>query len=75
MATESVLLRARVPASRLKKAEKILDRLGLKPGDAVNMLLAQIELHNGVPFDLTTAPRLLSAREQAEVWTEALGAY
>jgi addiction module RelB/DinJ family antitoxin len=75
MATESVLLRARVPANRLKKAEKILDRLGLKPGDAVNMLLAQIELHNGVPFDLTTAPRLLSAREQAEVWTEALGAY
>jgi hypothetical protein len=39
------------------------------------MLLAQIELHNGVPFDLTAAPRLLSTREQAEVWTEALGAY
>jgi len=75
MATESVLFRARVPAHRLKKAEKILDRLGLKPGDAVNMLLAQIELHNGVPFDLTAAPRLLSAREQAEAWTEALGAY
>jgi len=75
MATESVLLRARVPARRLKKAEKILDRIGLKPGDAVNMLLAQIELHNGVPFDLTAAPRLLSTREQADAWTEALGAY
>jgi addiction module RelB/DinJ family antitoxin len=75
MATESILLRARVPARRLKNAEKILGRLGLKPGDAVNMLLAQIELHNGVPFDLTAAPRLLSTREQAEVWTEALGAY
>ena len=75
MATESVLFRARVPARRLKKAEKILDRFGLKPGDALNMLLAQIEMHNGVPFELTTPPRLLSAREQAGVWTEALGAY
>lgn len=75
MATESILLRARVPARRLKKAEKILDRLGLKPSDAVNMLLAQIELRNGVPFDLTTGPRLLSSDEQAEAWTKALGAY
>jgi antitoxin component of RelBE/YafQ-DinJ toxin-antitoxin module len=75
MAAESVLLRARVPARRLKKAEKILDRLGPKPGDAVNMLLAQIELRNGVPFELTTAPRLLSSDEQAEAWTQTLGAY
>lgn len=75
MATESVLLRARVPARRLKRAEKILDRLGLKPGDAVNMLLAQIEMRNGVPFDLTMDPRLISGDEQAEAWTQALGAY
>ncbi len=27
--------------------------LGLKPGDAFNMLIAQTELRNGVPFDLT----------------------
>lgn len=75
MSQESVLFRARVPARRLKKAEKILNRLGLKTGDAFNMLLAQIELRNGVPFDLTVAPPLLSAREQADAWTEALGAY
>ena len=75
MSQESVLFRARVPARRLKKAEKILNRLGLKTGDAFNMLLAQIELRNGVPFDLTVSPPLLSAREQADAWTEALGAY
>ncbi len=75
MTSESVLFRARVPARRLKKAEKILERLGLKPGDAFNMLLAQIELHNGVPFDLSASPRLLSTPEQASAWTEALGAY
>ncbi|MBU3664673.1 MAG: damage-inducible protein J, partial [Chthoniobacterales bacterium] len=49
MASENILFRTRVPARRLRKAEKILDRLGLKPGDAFNMLLAQIELRNGVP--------------------------
>lgn len=75
MPTETVLFRTRVPARRLKKAEKILDRLGLKPGDAFNMLLAQIELRDGVPFDLTASPRILSSKEQAEAWTEALGAY
>ena len=75
MASESILFRTRVPARRLRKAEQILDRLGLKPGDAFNMLLAQIELRNGVPFDLTATPRLLSAREQADAWTESLGAY
>ena len=71
----TVLFRARVPAGRLQRAEEILARLGMKPGDAFNMLLAQIEMHNGVPFELTTPPRLLSAREQAGAWTEALGAY
>ena len=75
MSTETVLFRARVPARRLKKAEKILDRLGLKPGDAFNMLLAQIELRDGVPFDLSASPRILSSKEQAEAWTETLGAY
>ena len=75
MASESILFRTRVPARRYKKAEKILDRLGLKPGDAFNMLLAQIELRNGVPFDLTAQPRLLSTEQQADAWSEALGAY
>jgi addiction module RelB/DinJ family antitoxin len=75
MPQQSVLFRARVPAHRLKKAEKILERLGLKPSDAFNMLLAQIELRNGVPFDLTATPPLLSVRGQADAWTEALDAY
>lgn len=76
MATNTTLFRARVPARRLKRAAKILDRLGIKPGDAFNMLLAQIELRKGLPFDLTTqASPVLSADEQAAAWTGALGAY
>ena len=76
MATNTTLFRARVPSHRLKKAEKILQQLGMKPGDAFNMLLAQIELRKGLPFDVTMHPvPILSPNEQATAWTEALGAY
>ena len=76
MAQETTLFRARVPARRLKKAEKVLARLGLKPGDAVNMMFAQIEMREDLPFAVTTqAPPLLSAEEQAEAWTNAFGTY
>jgi addiction module RelB/DinJ family antitoxin len=77
MATETTkLFRARVPASRLRKAEKILARLGMKPGDAFNMLLAQIELREGLPFEVTTRPpQILSPEQQSDEWQEAFGAY
>lgn len=40
------------------------------------MLLAQIEIRNGLPFDVTIRSRpLLSAEEQAAAWTNAFGAY
>ena len=70
------LFRARVPAKRLRKAEEILARLGMKPGDAFNMLLAQIELREGLPFEVTTRPPpILTSEQQATAWQEALGAY
>jgi antitoxin component of RelBE/YafQ-DinJ toxin-antitoxin module len=76
MAETTVLFRARVPKGRLKRAEKVLSRLGLKPGDAFNILLAQIELREAVPFPLTTRTGpLLSVQEQATEWTKALGEY
>lgn len=77
MATETTsLFRARVPADRLRKAEEILARLGMKPGDAFNMLLAQIELREGLPFEVTTRPPVLqSSEQQAAEWQEALVAY
>ena len=65
-----------VPVKRLRRAEKILGKLGLTPGDAVNMLLAQIEIRRGLPFEVSTRPAsLLTADEQAAAWTEAFGAY
>jgi addiction module RelB/DinJ family antitoxin len=74
MATETTkLFRARVPAARLHKAEQILARLGLKPGDAFNLMLAQIELREGLPFEVTTRPQVLTSEQQAAEWQEALG--
>ncbi|MDX2186782.1 MAG: type II toxin-antitoxin system RelB/DinJ family antitoxin [Opitutaceae bacterium] len=46
----TVLVRARVPARRKKNAEKVLAALGITPGQAVNMLYAQIERQQGLPF-------------------------
>ncbi len=70
------VIRTRVPTRRLKRAEKILGKLGLKPADAVNILLAQIEIRQGLPFEINSPSRpLLSAEEQAAAWTEAFGAY
>ncbi len=76
MAESTTLFRARVPASRLRRAEKILNKLGMKPGDAFNMMLAQIELREGLPFEVGRQSKpLLSAEEQADAWREAFGAY
>ena len=76
MAETTVLFRARVPQRRLRNAEKVLSKLGLKPSDAFNMLLAQIELKESVPFMLTThSEPLLTVQEQAGEWTKSLGEY
>jgi addiction module RelB/DinJ family antitoxin len=75
MSEPTAVVRTRVPASRLRRAEKILQKLGLTPTEAVKMLLAQIELRNGLPFDVTVSKPLLTSDEQAATWTKAFGAY
>jgi addiction module RelB/DinJ family antitoxin len=72
----TTLFRARVSTQRLRRAEKVFARLGMKPGDALNLFLAQVELRDDLPFAVTTHPeRLLSTAEQGKVWEEALGEY
>jgi addiction module RelB/DinJ family antitoxin len=73
---DTTILRTKVPARRLRRAEKILRKLGLTPTDAVNMLLAQVEIRQGLPFEVRVQPSpLLSAEEHAAAWTETYGAY
>jgi len=72
----STLFRARVPSDRLKRAEKIFSRLGMKTGDAFNIFLAQVELRNDMPFSITTFPeRLLTTGQQGKLWEDAFGEY
>jgi addiction module RelB/DinJ family antitoxin len=72
----STLFRARVPTERLRRAEKVFARLGMKPGDAFNIFLAQVELRNDLPFAVTTTvDRLDTTEEQGKVWENALGEY
>jgi addiction module RelB/DinJ family antitoxin len=74
--SDSVLVRARVPAERLRNAQRVLDKMGLKTSDAINVLMAQIELRQGLPFDMTlSVSETLAAEDQAAEWTEAFGAY
>lgn len=76
MSDSTAVVRTRVPVKRLQRAEKILHKLGLTPSDAVNMLLAQIEIRQGLPFEVSTqAKPLLTSDEQATAWMEAFGAY
>ena len=46
----TTLVRARVNARRVRKVTRILDRLGLKPEDVVNLVFAKIEQRQGLPF-------------------------
>ena len=74
--TNSVLFRARVPADRLKKAEKVFAKLGMKTSDAFNIFLAQVELRKDMPFSITSKPEpLLTTAQQGKAWEEALGEY
>jgi len=76
MSETTTVVRTRVPVRRLQRAEKILHKLGLTPSEAVNMMLAQIEIRQGLPFEVSAQPKpLLSAEEQSAAWTEAFGAY
>ena len=73
---ESTLFRARVDTDHYEQAKLVLNRLGLKPGDAVNLLFAQIALRKDLPFAVTANPsRVQSDEAQLKAWQDALGEY
>ena len=76
MKETTTLIRARVDSAKVKNAERVLGRLGLKMSDAINIFVAQIELRNDLPFVVTVRPeRLISTEGQGEIWNEVLGEY
>ena len=81
MHTDMAQITAKVSEIRLRNAEAVLERLGLNVEDALNLMLVQIDLRQGLPFELSLAavtqplPKLLSSEEQVSEWCEALGDY
>ena len=49
---KNATVRARVDQQVKSRAEKILRRVGVSTSDAVNLLLHQIILRDGLPFDV-----------------------
>jgi addiction module RelB/DinJ family antitoxin len=68
---ENPLVRARIDPKRKRSAEKILEKMGISPGQAINMLYAQIELKHGLPFPIVAADNsdvLAPVGQIAETW-------
>lgn len=45
-------VRARIDPVLKAKAEKILEKVGLSPSEAVRLFLQQVTLHKGLPFEV-----------------------
>jgi addiction module RelB/DinJ family antitoxin len=59
----TTLLRTRIDSKRIREARKILDGIGVKPADAVNMFFAQVVAHRGIPFAVQEEGYAYAARE------------
>lgn len=55
-ATRTEMVRARISPALKASAEGILSSLGMNPSQAIVLFYKQIELHNGLPFDLRLPP-------------------
>ncbi len=49
---QTAFIRTRIDPRRKARAEKILNKLGVSPTQAITMLYAQIELRKAIPFPL-----------------------
>ena len=59
-------INARVDKRLKAKAEKVLAGVGLRTSDAITLLLHQIVLHNGLPFE-ARIPNAETRRAMAEL--------
>ena len=64
MINKTQTVRARVAPNLKKRAESILDSLGLNASQAITLFYRQIELRNGLPFEvlLPATPNALTAK-------------
>ena len=55
---KTAILRTRVDSEKVTVAERVLSKLGISMGDAINLFLGQVCIQKGIPFPLTTRPHL-----------------
>lgn len=78
MKTATILLNEPVDASRLKKAEKIWARHGIKRAEAINIFIAQTIVRNNFPIVIGSDDNggaMRSTKEQLDAWNNAFGEY
>jgi addiction module RelB/DinJ family antitoxin len=63
---KTLILRTRVDSERKAAAEAVLAKLGISVGDAINLFLSQVGIQEGIPFPVTTRPRLTLANASIE---------
>lgn len=52
MPAKTLRVQARIEPELKVAAEKVFERLGLTPTEAIRVFYKQVELHQGLPFDL-----------------------
>jgi len=57
--TRTEMVRARISPDLKTSAECILSSLGMSPSQAIVLFYKQIELHNGLPFNLRLPPKVM----------------
>lgn len=50
--TKSAMIRARIEPNLKEKAERVFDKVGLSPTQAITLFYHQVELRKGLPFDI-----------------------
>lgn len=50
---KTATVRARIQPKLKERAENVFNRLGLNPTQAITIFYKQVELRNGIPFNLT----------------------
>ena len=58
---KTATIRARIEPDLKEQAEAVLQRLGLNPTQAITLFYRQVELRNGLPFDVAI-PTLTTTR-------------
>ena len=60
---KSSIIHARVNTELKENVENILATLGLTSTDPINLMFKQIELNNGLPFDIKVPDKVLAEKK------------